>query len=207
MLDLHRKVCDELCHHWWNLTFGVEGVCSSGKVCVKLFDNFFKNVFLGYPIFLIHRNYFKKSSEWTQHLFFLSTGMFMSWWAIGGKKSIIIILLSFDYLENVPNVSEEALMHSCICVIATYLILRSLGGNFTAAMICFILNLGYLFIGKAGKQEFVPFKTHFQGSMVFQATYATHHEIMISHGPCLSAWFVWGWSVWPWMCMMEPRKR
>ncbi|TRY80134.1 hypothetical protein TCAL_08953 [Tigriopus californicus] len=79
----------------------------------------------GYPIFLIHRNYFKKSSEWTQHLFFLTTGMFMSWWAIG----------------------EEALMHSCICVIATYLILRSLGGNFTAAMICFILNLSYLFIG------------------------------------------------------------
>lgn len=78
-----------------------------------------------YPIFMLHRMYLKKSPSSTQHLYFLVTGMFMAWWAVG----------------------NEALMHSTICVFVTYLTLRLGGANFNTTGFLFGFNLLYLFLG------------------------------------------------------------
>ncbi len=39
----------------------------------------------GYPLFLLHNHYLKKSPEFVQHLFFAITGLLVAVWAIGGK--------------------------------------------------------------------------------------------------------------------------
>ena len=92
-------------------------------------DFHFVTVVSGYPLFLLHRHFLRRSEAWIQHLYFAVTGLFMSWWAIG----------------------SDAVFHSAACILITYLVLKFGGGNAQTSGILFAFNLGYLFIGKGKK--------------------------------------------------------
>ena len=53
----------------------------------------------GYPLFLLHNYYLKKSPEFVQHLFFAITGLLVAVWAIGGKQTEVFIIKK-DFFFN-----------------------------------------------------------------------------------------------------------
>lgn len=61
----------------------------------------------------------------TQHLFFLITGLALSYWNCGWET-----------------------LHSVFAALFTYLTLMLLGGTAAGVAVTFLFNMGYLFIGK-----------------------------------------------------------
>ncbi len=68
----------------------------------------------GYPLFLLHNHYLKKSPEFVQHLFFAITGLLVAVWAIGGKQTEVFIIKKDFFLNKLKNITVKR-MTSKIC--------------------------------------------------------------------------------------------
>ena len=81
---------------------------------------------LAYPVFILYTiSGLRRCSTLIQHLYFISTGMLISYWTLG----------------------IECLAHNLICIIGNYIILKVLNRSFYSAVCAFIFQLGYLSVG------------------------------------------------------------
>lgn len=79
----------------------------------------------GYPFFLLHSYYLKKSPAQVQHLYFALTGIAVAYWSIG----------------------QECLMHSLICILVTYVTVNIFRGSFISTAFIFVFQMVYLGAG------------------------------------------------------------
>ncbi|XP_040572686.1 lysophospholipid acyltransferase 5 isoform X2 [Lepeophtheirus salmonis] len=81
---------------------------------------------LAYPVFWIFRGTFlSKSSADLQHVFFIITGLALSWW-------------TFDL---------DAIYHGSFCILVTYMIISVFSPTYYSTLLSFIFNFGYLVVG------------------------------------------------------------
>jgi len=78
----------------------------------------------GYPVMLLHKQFFKHSSSTMQHIYFASTGLATGYWFLGAE-----------------------VLHNVACILGTYLILATIGGSMLSVIISFLYNFLYLLIG------------------------------------------------------------
>lgn len=84
----------------------------------------------GYPLFLLHRQFLRKSPPFLQHAFFALSGMAIAWWSIG----------------------NDALIHSCTCIMVTWSTLKIFQGSLPSTIFMYIFHMGYLGAGYYFKQ-------------------------------------------------------
>ena len=69
----------------------------------------------GYPLFLLHNYYLKKSPEFVQHLFFTITGLLVAVWAIGGKQTEVFIIKKDFFFNKLKNITVKRMTSNIYC--------------------------------------------------------------------------------------------
>lgn len=102
----------------------IKGLSSQFGVTEEAFRLVWGIIF-SYPILIFYRKNLSKCTAGIQHGFFVLSGMVMAVWAFG----------------------TEAIVHSSICIGATYSTISLFKGSFVSTLGIFIFNFGYLLIG------------------------------------------------------------
>lgn len=79
----------------------------------------------GYPLFLFHRHYLRKTPPVIQHAFFALSGMLISYWSIG----------------------LDCVLHSSTCILVTWGTVNIFKGSTYSTIAMYIFQMGYLLAG------------------------------------------------------------
>ena len=106
------------------------------KLIIQMFTQvqfqFQNSTFLsGYPLFLLHRQFLRKSPPFLQHAFFALSGMAIAYWSIG----------------------SDAIIHSSTCIMVTWSTMKIFQGSLNSTLFMYLFHMGYLGAGYFFKQS------------------------------------------------------